>query len=255
MNDFEKCWINGCFISRISTRELFPTIKKWIEMDVKSNYIIPMNMGKLVMSLRDNKLAACIHHSSINIADGLSLVFASYLIGKPVPERITGVEFMESLLNLADKNRYKIYLLGARQQVLDLCIQNIKRKFPNLTIVGYHNGYFDQSQTKDIVKSIALAAPDLLFIGMGMPQKEYFIYDHYKELNACVILPVGGAFDVIAGVKKRAPVFIQKIGIEWLWRSIYDPSRLFLVLKSVTGFTVVLIKEIFRQRILRKEEL
>lgn len=247
---FERSWIGDCFIDKVSKSSLLSLIDEWIKCGVKNNYIIPLNMGKLSMMQKDKKLAECITNSNINIADGLSMFIATRLIGNPVPERITGIELMIDMLKLANKHKYKIFFLGSKSEVLRIFVDKCKNKYPNINVVGYRDGYFNDSEENTIVSEISASNANIVFIALGMPQKEYFIYEYSDKLNTSVILPVGGGFDVFVGVKKRAPKFIQKCGSEWLWRSLYDKSRMALVLKSLFSFITILSSEIFRQRIL-----
>ena len=116
--------------------------------------------------------------------------------------------------------------------MLNKVIINCRKQHPKIKIAGSRDGYFKKDEEDSIVREIASASPDILLVALGLPQKEYFIDDHGSSLNSSVILPVGGAFDIYAGVKKRAPFWVQKLGIEWLWRSIYDRSRAGLIFKS-----------------------
>lgn len=245
-------YIGGCKIKKISKQELISEIKKWIEEDSKGRYIIPMNLSKLTLMQKDKKLAECIRNSACNIADGFSLILASRIIGNKIPERITGIELTEELIKLSVRCNFKLYFLGSKPEVIKLCVEKIEQKYPNISLVGYHDGYFKDYDL--VVKDISDKAPNILFVGLGMPQKEYFIYDFYRKLNANIIIAVGGAFDVIAGFKKRAPLIIQRIGLEWLWRSIYDHTRMVLIIKNIWIFLGILIKDIWNQRIIRRQK-
>ena len=248
----EKSWVDGCFLSKISNSDLIFLVNEWIETRQKNNYITAINVSKFVMMQKDKKMADYVLKSAINIADGFPIYLATHLVGHPIPERITGVAVMEDLLKLADDKGYKVFFLGSKPQVLDQAVNICRAQYPNLNIVGKRNGYFDKNEEESVVREIAGAAPDILLVGMGLPQKEYFIDDYCTRLNASVILPVGGAFDVYAGVKKRAPVWVQKLCIEWLWRSLYDRSRAGLIYKSLVRFSFILAGEILKQRILKR---
>jgi N-acetylglucosaminyldiphosphoundecaprenol N-acetyl-beta-D-mannosaminyltransferase len=182
------------------------------------------------------------------IADGFPVFLAARLLGRPLPERITGVDLFEDLLAAAGRKGYRIYFLGGKAPVLQQLLRRCKKEHPGLSIAGSRDGYFLRSEEKAVVEDIATAAPDILFLGLGFPQKEYFAADHRERLNTKVILPVGGGFDVYAGAKSRAPRPLQRLGLEWLWRSAYDPSRAALVLKSALPFLTLLAREVGRQR-------
>lgn len=251
-NTVGKSWVDGCFLSKISRSDLLSLVKEWIETRQKNNYITAINVSKFVMMRNDKKLAHCVLNSSINIADGFPIYIATHLVGDPIPERITGVDLMEDLLQLSNDKSYKIFFLGSRPQVLNTLINRVGEQYPKLRIAGARDGYFDKNEEESVVGEVAAAAPDILFVGMGLPQKEYFIDDYGSRLNSSVILPVGGAFDVYAGVKKRAPVWVQRLCIEWLWRSLYDRSRAGLIYKNLARFCVILLGEIVKQRLCRR---
>ncbi len=245
-------YVGNCFVSKITKETTLRLIDNWIRSGKKDHRITAVNVGKLVMLQTDKKLSGYVMGSAVNIADGFPIYLATRLLGDPIPERITGVALMEDLLRLANTNRYSVYFLGSQPQVLKRVVGKCRREYPNLKISGHRHGYFSQDEIRSLVREIACSEPDILFVALGLPQKEYFVDDHGPQLNASVVLPVGGAFDVYAGVKKRAPSWVQKIGAEWLWRSAYDRSRALLVYRSVIPFSFILIKAFFRQRVLKK---
>jgi N-acetylglucosaminyldiphosphoundecaprenol N-acetyl-beta-D-mannosaminyltransferase len=251
----EKAWIGDCFVSKISMSELLSLVNEWIEKDQKNKCITAINASKLVMSQKDKKLADYVLNSSINIGDGISIYLATLLIGDPIPERIAGADLMIQLLKLANEHSYKIFFLGSRQDVLERVIDKCQAQYPNVKIAGIRNGYFKKDEKDAVVREIASASPAILLVALGLPQKEYFVADYGGLLNSSVIVPVGGTFDVYAGVKKRAPQWVQRLGIEWLWRSAYDRSRARLVFKSLFPFILILIKEMYRQLILKKRKV
>jgi N-acetylglucosaminyldiphosphoundecaprenol N-acetyl-beta-D-mannosaminyltransferase len=131
------------------------------------------------------------------------------------------------LLQLAADEGYSIYLLGARQDVLEQCVGVIRKRHPSIKIAGYRNGYFKPGEFGTIIKTVNTAKPDLLFLGMGSPMKERFAFENRENLRVPIVQGVGGSFDVIAGIVKRAPLWMQRWGIEWLFRVIQEPRRMF----------------------------
>ena len=251
----QKSWIDDCFVSKISKADLLALIKAWILSKQKGKYVTAINVSKLVMMQKDKRLADCILKSSINIADGFPIFRAARLLGDPVPERITGIELMEELLKLAAENRFSIYFLGSKPEILEKVMDRCAKEYPTIHIIGSHHGYYSSGEEHLLIDEIASKNPDILFLALGLPQKEYFVNDHGKKLNASVILPVGGGFDVYSGEKKRAPHWVQNMGIEWLWRSVYDRSRGRLIYINFLPFVKILLGEMFRQKILRKRRV
>lgn len=246
----EKSWIGNFFISKISKIDLLGIACEWIEKGEKSKYVTAINVSKVVMMQKDKKLSEYVFKSSINIADGFPIYLATHLIGDPIPERITGIDFMEALIQLANNKSYSVFFLGSKPKVLNTVISRCRTQYPDLKIAGSQDGYFEKSEEPQIVQKINSASPDILLVALGLPQKEHFVHDYITRLNATITLPVGGAFDVFAGTKKRAPLWTQSLGIEWLWRAVYDRSRAMLIFKSFLSFSFILISEIYRQRVL-----
>jgi N-acetylglucosaminyldiphosphoundecaprenol N-acetyl-beta-D-mannosaminyltransferase len=245
----DKSWLGHCWLSKVSREELLSQVSNWIATGEKSHYGVAINVSKLVAMSNDDKLAGFIDKSSVNIADGMPVFQATRLTGDPIKERITGVGLMEDLLQLADKRGFNVYFLGSKPAVLEAVLDLCRQRFPSMKVAGSQDGYYPKGTELEVAKKIGETNPDLVFVALGVPQKEYFVDDYLAQLNAGFVLPVGGAFDVLAGTKVRAPDWVQNVGIEWLWRSFYDRSRAGLIRKSFLPFIGIVVKEIYRQRI------
>jgi len=191
----------------------------------EKSYCIPLNLTKYVVSNRDRKLKDAISVAGLVIPDGVSMVWLSKRAGLHGIHRVTGIDLADALLSRAAKQEWTLYMLGASAGNLELAIENLRKRFGKVPIVGWRNGYFGEEDTEEIVREINTLRPDILLLGLGMPQKEYFIRDYFERLNVRFCLPVGGAFDVWAGVKDRTPSLFQRIGLEWLYRALYDKTR------------------------------
>ncbi|EKQ53586.1 MULTISPECIES: WecB/TagA/CpsF family glycosyltransferase [unclassified Clostridium] len=163
---------------------------------------------------------------SIIIPDGVGTVIASKLIKNPVKEKIAGIDVVREVLNKANLERRSIYLLGAREEVLKKCVENIKMEFPNLKVSGYHNGFFDLNNCDDIIEDISKCNPWAMFVAMGSPRQEIFIEKIMYKTKTHIFMGVGGVFDIFAGELKRAPKWMISIGLEWLYRVIKEPFRI-----------------------------
>lgn len=169
----------------------------------------------------------------MTVPDGIGLVIASKIIGKPLTERVTGIDLMENLLQYAHHKKYSVYLLGGKSGIAEEACGKIKEKYPGLIIAGYHHGYFKGLHTGyeghqeelDVLTRINEAKPDILFVALGAPKQEYFIDRYMQELDAKLFMGVGGSLDVYSGKVERAPVFYQKFGLEWLYRGLKEPWR------------------------------
>lgn len=211
-----------------------------------------VNAAKLVRLQRDAALRDALADCDIVTADGQPVVWASRLLGTPLPERVAGIDLMEALLERARIRAYRVYLLGARREVVERASAEIRRRHDGIAIVGFHHGYFPPEDEVAIVDRIAEAEPDLLFIALETPQKELFLARHRDRLKVPFAMGVGGAFDVLAGRRRRAPRWARRLGLEWAFRFAQDPRRLarrYLVGNS--RFVALVLGELARIRISR----
>lgn len=157
------------------------------------------------------------------VPDGISVVKAMGMLGLPVTERITGVDLADKLLHTAGRAGKSVYLLGAKEEVVSALAKKLRAHYPSMTL-RYHNGYDGDKDA--IMKEVSGLAPDLLLVGLGVPAQELLLYRHLQEFRKGVLMGVGGSFDVLSGMKRRAPVAFQKTNTEWLYRIAREPSRL-----------------------------
>lgn len=207
-----------------------------------------VNAAKIVNMRRNPELADSVHASDVIFADGMSVVWASRFLGEPLPERIAGIDLMHGILERGAKNGYRIYCLGAKQEVLDKVCEEFGRSYPGATIAGAQHGYFSEDDEERIAKNIRDARADVLFVAITSPKKENFMARWGSVCNVKVVHGVGGSFDVVAGLVERAPEAWQRAGMEWLYRVLQEPGRLwkrYLVTNSI--FLGMLIREKFRR--------
>ncbi|ASS94830.1 WecB/TagA/CpsF family glycosyltransferase [Peribacillus simplex] len=156
--------------------------------------------------------------------DGVGIIMASKWLNQPLQERITGFDLMNELFRVADEKALKVYLLGAEENVIEAAALKVKELYPGLELVGYNHGYID-IKDDTLPKSIAELEPDIILTALGFPRQEKWVSKHYALFNKGLFMGVGGSFDVLAGKVNRAPVFWQKMRLEWLYRLIQQPSR------------------------------
>ncbi|EDK35168.1 WecB/TagA/CpsF family glycosyltransferase [Clostridium kluyveri] len=198
----------------------------YIEKFSKVN-IVSGNPEILYNGLNDSRLLRSFtSKSTVIIPDGLGTVLASKIVRPSVKEKIAGIEVMEALIEKCSEEGNPIYLLGARQNILENCIKNLKIKYPNLNIAGSHNGYFDLDECEDIIQNIKESGAHILFVAMGAPRQDIFIAENMDRLPCRVYMGVGGSFDVFSGKTKRAPAWMIKSGLEWLYRVFKEPWRI-----------------------------
>lgn len=156
--------------------------------------------------------------------DGVGIIMASKWLNQPLQERITGFDLMNELFRVADEKALKVYLLGAEENVIEAAALKVKELYPGLELVGYNHGYID-IKDDTLPKSMAELEPDIILTALGFPRQEKWVSRHYALFNKGLFMGVGGSFDVLAGKVNRAPVFWQKMRLEWLYRLIQQPSR------------------------------
>jgi len=196
----------------------------------QTRMIVTPNSEMIVLARHDPELKAILNRADLSIPDGAGVVLASRIMGNPVPERVAGFDLMQELFSLADSNNFSIYLLGGTAEVIEKVRKDLRKKYPGLKICGSHHGYLNQDIVEEVINDIDKCSPDLLFVGMGVPGQEKFLADNLQRIKAGVALTVGGSFDVLAGQVKRAPDWICKIYLEWLFRLCQEPSRFWRML-------------------------
>jgi len=203
-----------------------------------------VNAAKVIRMRSDAFLRDSLLECDVLLADGQSVVWASRLLGRPLPERVAGIDLFELMLGLAHRDGRGVYLLGARPEVLQALEARIQTRWPGLRIAGSRDGYFDDSQSAQVAAEIASSGADMLFLGMTSPKKEIFLGTHGASLGVPVLHGVGGSFDVLAGITKRAPVRWQRMGMEWAYRVLQEPGRLWKrYLITNTAFLFLLLHE------------
>ncbi|MBB3318083.1 MULTISPECIES: WecB/TagA/CpsF family glycosyltransferase [unclassified Rhizobium] len=185
-----------------------------------------VNAAKIVNLRKDTQLRDSLIECDLLLADGQSVVWASKLFRRPLPERVAGIDIFQRLLRLANDEERSIALLGARPEVLSKLEKVIAERFPEARIVFSRNGYFGAGESAEIAAGIRDSAADILFIGMTSPLKEIFLATHAASLGVPILHGVGGSFDVMAGLTRRAPLGWQKVGMEWAYRVLLEPRRL-----------------------------
>jgi N-acetylglucosaminyldiphosphoundecaprenol N-acetyl-beta-D-mannosaminyltransferase len=190
-------------------------------------HIVVVNAAKVVKAQKDQELYDVIHQADLVGADGVPVVWASKILGDALPGRINGTDLMERLFIESAQRGWMLYLLGARQEVIDIAVKKLRRDLPSINIVGFRNGYFDSvEEEKRVVEEINKTKPHVLLLGFGTPMKEKWVKRHKDALNVPIIHGVGGSFDIVGGLTKRAPKWMQRSGLEWLYRFIQEPGRM-----------------------------
>ncbi len=187
--------------------------------------VVTANAEILYSAQHDPGLFLTLHDANIITADGMGVILASRILSRPLPERVAGVDLVHSLAQRGVRAGWRFYLLGATREVLDLATQRLQVLYPGVQIVGSHHGYFRPEENTTILASIKASSPDILLVAMGAPKQDKWLHDNLGKSGAAVGIGVGGTFDILAGSAQRAPLWMQRLGLEWLFRLWQQPSR------------------------------
>lgn len=238
----------GIRVDALSMRETVTHAAALIDSRTKGHQHVVVNAAKVVAASRDEQLRSTINGADIINADGQAIVWAARILGQHLPERVTGIDFMNEMLRRAPQRRWRVYLLGATQEVLNAVSKNLTDSA--VDIVGAADGFWRQEKSDQrLVGEIASTNPDLLFVALPSPMKEDFLRANLPQLNVGLAVGVGGTFDIIAGKTKRAPKHVQRLGLEWLHRLAQEPRRMFVrYAKGNALFASLVVRELITRR-------
>ncbi|MBJ8325400.1 WecB/TagA/CpsF family glycosyltransferase [Streptococcus pacificus] len=224
MLEFVK--ILGVKINPLTMEETLVEVEKYLSKE-KPLHLMGVNADKINLCISNPKIKKIVNESEIINADGASVVLASKYLGYSIPERVAGIDLMQELLLLSESKNYSVYFLGAKEEIVLKMLERFKTTYPNLKVAGHRNGYFSDDEIDIIQEEIRVLKPNIVFVGITSPKKEYLI-DHFLNNGlTSVFMGVGGSFDVLSGSIKRAPLWMQKANLEWLYRVMKEPKRLF----------------------------
>jgi N-acetylglucosaminyldiphosphoundecaprenol N-acetyl-beta-D-mannosaminyltransferase len=219
------CILNGAF-DAISADQVVDDILQTIDAGNRG-VLCTVNVSILMMMRSNPRLQRFVDDARWTVADGQPLVWASHLGRTTIPERVTGCDLLALLCARAARDRIGVYFLGASAAIVRKAVDVLRKKHPGLDVRGCADGYFGPDEAPDRARAVAQSGAQLLFVAMGVPRQEYFIEEQWDRLGANVVIGVGGSLDVIAGLRKRAPRLVQSLGLEWTYRLVQEPRRLF----------------------------
>jgi N-acetylglucosaminyldiphosphoundecaprenol N-acetyl-beta-D-mannosaminyltransferase len=217
--------ILGSPIDALTMKETVEIVDRAIMTKNSIRHVV-VNAAKLVNMRKDKELHQSVITCDIINADGQSVVWASRFLREPLPERVAGIDLMEKLVALAHKKKYKVFLLGAKEEVVKKVCSIYSAKYSPEIIAGYQHGYFKSSEEQEIAEHIEKSEADMLFVAISSPKKEIFLKNYEDLIHVPFIMGVGGSFDVISGITRRAPLWVQNIGLEWFFRFLQEPTRM-----------------------------
>lgn len=239
----------GIPIDALTMSETIHLIDESIQQNKRINHVV-INAGKVVSMQKDSQLHKSVVTCDIINADGQSIIWASRFLGQNIPERVAGIDLMQHLVNLAYKKDYKCFFLGAKEEVVKKVVDIYTTQYGPSIIAGYSNGYFSKEKEPEIARQIADSGAQILFVAITSPRKENFMYEYREVLSGVnFTMGVGGSFDVVAGLTKRAPIWMQKTGLEWFYRLAQEPKRMWRrYLIGNTKFILTVLNEKISKR-------
>jgi N-acetylglucosaminyldiphosphoundecaprenol N-acetyl-beta-D-mannosaminyltransferase len=222
----ERITMMGCEIDNLTMEQTLQKIDGFIQSGLPHQHVV-VNVDKLVKASHDAELRRIINDCALVNVDGMPVVWASRLLGKPLKERVAGVDLFEALMQRSAHTGWRVFLLGAREEVVSEVKRQYELKYPGLTVAGYRNGYWKPEEEEGVVEQIRAAKADLLFVAISSPKKEHFLGQYQAHMKIPFAMGVGGTFDVAVGRVKRAPLWMQRNGLEWFYRFLQEPRRMF----------------------------
>lgn len=222
----ERIKILNTYIDNLSMAETVEEVDKFIVSN-RPLHLMGVNADKINTLQDDAQLREIVNGCDIINADGASVIWASKVLKKPLKERVAGIDLMQELLVHAEQQGYGVYFLGAKENVVKKMVMIFKKRYPKLKISGYRNGYFKKEDWPQLLELINKSGAQIVFVGITSPLKEYLVEYFQEQGSTCVYMGVGGSFDVLSGNIPRAPLWMQKCSLEWLFRVMQEPRRLF----------------------------
>lgn len=217
----------GCQIDNLTLEETLVRIEGFIASGQPHQHVV-VNVDKLVKASRDAGLRRIINECALVNADGMPVVWASRLLGMPLRERVAGIDLFEALMRRAGEAGWRVFLLGAREEVVREVAETYTRRYPRLALAGWRSGYWNgEDEEAEVARQVRASRADLLFVAISSPRKEQFLGKYQAEMRIPFAMGVGGTFDVAVGRVRRAPLWMQRCGLEWFYRFLQEPRRMF----------------------------
>lgn len=223
-NAIPKVRIYGVPISKMSMDQTVAYLTNVIEQR-QPHQVITANPIMVMAAQDDPAYLSMMQRAELIVPDGTGVVWAAKYVGEPVVERVPGYDLIHELMKVGESRSWKVYLLGASNEVIQAAAEKLRTAYPSVKLVGIRDGYFKDEQDAEVIQDIVDAAPDILLVGRSAANQEPWIGKYKKQIGVPVMMGVGGSFDVLSGKLKRAPVLFQKLRLEWFYRLMQEPWR------------------------------
>lgn len=252
----ENVGILGVRVDRVTMTDALKLIEEFISDDKKHQICVP-NVWTTVLAQKDAAFRNIYRSSSLSVPDGLPLVWVSRLYGKPIRERVTGTDLFLQCAGIAAQKGYTFFFLGSTENTLGAMTAKLEQQYPALNIAGSYSPPFSEEfhegENDKIIEIVNRAKPDMLWVGLTAPKQEKWIHKNLERLDVQIAIGIGAAFDFLSGRVRRAPLWMQKIGLEWFDRVLQEPKRLWKrYLYGNSLFVWLVIREFFRIKVVKK---
>lgn len=237
----------GIPVSKMTMKETVKFLTTAIEQRVP-NQVVTINPIILMAAIDSPQFYRDLHAAELIVPDGTGVVWAANYVGQPVQERVPGIDLVNELMRVGELKRWKVYMLGASDDVIGAAAAKLQQNHPAIKIVGYRNGFFGDEEDQAVIAAIREVEPDILLVARSTDKQEPWIAKYKHELNVPVMMGVGGTFDILAGKLKRAPKIFQQLRLEWLYRLLQEPKR-FPRMLVLPKFALKVIRE--RDKVLK----
>jgi N-acetylglucosaminyldiphosphoundecaprenol N-acetyl-beta-D-mannosaminyltransferase len=236
--------------------EVINKISYWIEKErEKCHFVVVTGMHGVMEGHRNKKFQDILNSADLFVPDGISLIWTARLYGFHLKKRVSGADLMSEFFKLSSQKGYKNFFYGDTEETLNLLVKKISMNFPNLKIVGFYSPPFrplTQKEDEEILEKINQAKPDVLWVALGLPKQETWIFEHRDKLKVPVAIGVGAAFKFLNGKIKRPPELIGNLGFEWLWRFFQEPKRTWRRILDIPLFIFLIIFESIKKGLIKK---
>jgi N-acetylglucosaminyldiphosphoundecaprenol N-acetyl-beta-D-mannosaminyltransferase len=236
----------GIRVHRIDMATALRLIRQFVQSE-KPHMVVTADSSMVVLAQKDYDLRKIIEEADLITPDSFGILLGARLMGKPIKERVSGADLSVEICRMAASDGFSIFLLGGEPGIADEAASRVEEMFPGLVIAGTHHGYFERDQEPEVVRRIKASGAKVLLVGMGIPRQEKFIHRYLGELGVCVAMGVGGTLDVLSGRVKRAPEWMQRHGLEWLYRVLKNPRKISKV-ATLPRFLLLVLLEKLRPR-------
>jgi N-acetylglucosaminyldiphosphoundecaprenol N-acetyl-beta-D-mannosaminyltransferase len=234
-------------IDNLTRQQAVYRVMKMIE-DKGVHHVMTLNPYKISRIKSSSDLRLISDKADMHIASGAGIQWAAKMLKNPIKERIAVLSFMMEIVRLAEIKEYGIFLVGGKPETAEKSFFNIKKSFPNIRIVGRHGGYFNAEREKSVIEAIRKSEANIVFVGLGFPKEDKWIYQFKNEFKNTVFISVGGSFDTISGDVKKAPPYFMEKGLDWFYRIISNPLRFGRLFRLALFFISVIFIRLFKKK-------